>query len=127
MYRMNWLLILVLLIAIYAAVALIIYTKKLFADNITFYGPIMAIKSSKTAFFDWFTRISPILRIYGSIGVIVVVVVSVLITFLLFFALQYTLYSSLNQPGFTSPRISSCCQGSMNTFHRRLPSGLHSS
>ena len=58
MYRMNWLLILVLLIAIYAAVALIIYTKKLFPDHITFYGPIMAIKSSKTAFFDWFTRIS---------------------------------------------------------------------
>ncbi len=104
MYRMNWLLILVLLIVIYAAVALIIYTKKLFTDHIAFYGPIMAIKSSKTAFFDWFTRISPILRIYGSVGVIVVVVVSVLITFLLFFALQYTLVLQPEPTGIYKPQ-----------------------
>jgi membrane-associated protease RseP (regulator of RpoE activity) len=104
MYRMNWLLILILVIAIYAAVALVIYTKKLFPDHITFYGPIMAIKSSKTAFFDWFTRVSPILRIYGSIGVIIVVLVSALITFLLLFALQYTLVLQPEPTGIYKPQ-----------------------
>jgi membrane-associated protease RseP (regulator of RpoE activity) len=98
MYRMNGLLILVLLIAIYAAVALTIYTKKLFPDHVTFYGPIMAIKSSKTAFLDRFIRISTFLRIYGSLGILVVVFVSVIITLLLINALWYTL---IYQPGAT--------------------------
>jgi membrane-associated protease RseP (regulator of RpoE activity) len=98
MYRMNWLLILVLLIAIYAAVALTIYTRKIFPDHITFYGPIMAIKSSKTAFLDRFIRISTLLRIYGSLGIFVVVFVSIIITLLLVNALWYTL---VYQPGMT--------------------------
>lgn len=101
---MNWWLVVALLIAIYAAVALVVYTKKLFSDYITFYGPIMAIKSQKTAFFNWFTRMSTMLRIYGSIGVIVVVVVSVLITLLLFFALQYTLVLQPEPTGIYEPR-----------------------
>ncbi|HVP94163.1 MAG TPA: site-2 protease family protein [Methanoregulaceae archaeon] len=101
---MNWWLVVAFLIAVYAVVALIIYTKKLFTDHITFYGPIMAIKSQKTAFFDWFTRMSTVLRIYGTIGVIVVVIVSVLITFLLFFALQYTLILQPEPTGIYEPR-----------------------
>ncbi len=104
MYRMNWLLVFIFLIAVYAAVALVVYRKKLFPDHVTFYGPIMAVKTSKTAFFDWFTRISPILRIYGSIGVIIVVVVSVLITLLLFFALQYTLVLQPEPIGIYKPQ-----------------------
>ena len=48
---MNWWLVAGVLIAIYAAVALTVYTRKLFSEYITFYGPIMAIKSQKTAFF----------------------------------------------------------------------------
>jgi len=98
MYRMNWLLILVLVIAIYAAVALTIYTKKLFPDHVAFYGPIMAIKSNKTAFLDRFIRISTFLRIYGSLGILVVIFVSVIITLLLINALWYTL---VYQPGMT--------------------------
>ena len=101
---MNWWLVVALLIAVYAVVALTIYTKKLFSDNIIFYGPIMAIKSQKTAFFDWFTRMSTVLRIYGSIGVIVVVIVSVMITFLLFFALQYTLVLQPQPTGIYEPQ-----------------------
>ena len=47
---MNWWLVAGLLIAAYAVVALVVYTRKLFPDNIMFYGPIMAIKSPKTTF-----------------------------------------------------------------------------
>jgi membrane-associated protease RseP (regulator of RpoE activity) len=101
---MNWWLVVALLIAVYAVVAFIVYTKKLFPDNIMFYGPIMAIKSPKTAFFDWFTRISTVLRIYGSVGVVVVVVVSVMITFLLLFALQYTLVLQPQPTGIYEPQ-----------------------
>jgi membrane-associated protease RseP (regulator of RpoE activity) len=101
---MNWWLVLAFLVAAYAVVALVIYTRKLFSDHITFYGPIMAIKSPKTAFFDWFTKISTVLRIYGSIGVVVVVIVSVLITFLLFFALRYMLILQPEPTGIFGPR-----------------------
>jgi len=101
---MNWWVVVALLIALYAVVALAIYTRKLFPDNIMFYGPIMAIKSPKTTFFNWFTRISTVLRIYGTIGVVVVVIVSVLITFLLFFALQYTLVIQPPPTGIYEPQ-----------------------
>src|SRR5271157_1661760 len=101
---MDWWLVVALCIAVYAAVAFTIYTKKLFADHITFYGPVMAIKSQKTAFFNWFTKVSTVLRIYGTIGVVVVGLVSVAITLALFLTLYLTIQHPPPPTGIYSPQ-----------------------
>jgi membrane-associated protease RseP (regulator of RpoE activity) len=87
---MDWLLVLLLLIAVYAVIAAVIRQKGIFSDHIVFYGPIMAIKSMKVGFFDRFKRFSSFLRLYASFGVVMVVIISVGMTVLLFLSLQYT-------------------------------------
>jgi len=101
---MNWLLLLLFLVIAYAAVAYIIYKRGMFREHVMFYGPVLAVKSNKTGFFDIFKRISTLLRVYGSLGVVVVVLVSGLITFLLFFALQYTLVLQPEPTGIYKPQ-----------------------
>ena len=59
---MDWLLILIALVAIYAISAYFIYRKKLWTDHIIFYGPIMAIKTARVKFFDKFTAVRSFLR-----------------------------------------------------------------
>ncbi|NYT17942.1 MAG: PDZ domain-containing protein, partial [Methanomicrobiales archaeon] len=87
---MDWLLVLLLFIAVYAVIAAVIRQRGLYADHIVFYGPIMAIKSMKVGFFDRFTRFSTFLRLYASFGVVMVVIISIGMTVLLFFSLHYT-------------------------------------
>lgn len=87
---MDWLLVLMLLVAVYAVGALVVRQKGLFSDHIVFYGPIMAIKSMKVGFFDRFRRFSTFLRIYASFGVVMVVIISIGMTVLLILSLQFT-------------------------------------
>ena len=54
---MDWILILIALVAIYAIAAYYIHSRKLWADHIVFYGPIMAIKTNRVKFFDKFTAL----------------------------------------------------------------------
>ncbi|MDD4136469.1 MAG: site-2 protease family protein [Methanoregula sp.] len=88
---MDGILILVFIVAAYAAIAYYIHTKKLWPDHIVFYGPILAIKTNRVGFFDWFARYRTFFRFYGTIGVAMVVVVSVLMTAMLVISLQMTI------------------------------------
>ncbi len=87
---MNWLLLLVVLVAVYAMIALIIRERGYFSDHIAFFGPIMAIKSTKVGFFNWFKKFSAFLRLYATSGVAMVVIISVTMTILLFLSLTLT-------------------------------------
>ncbi|MFA4876113.1 MAG: site-2 protease family protein [Methanoregula sp.] len=86
---MDWILLIVFLVTVYALVAYYIYTKKLWQDRITFYGPLMAIKTERVGFFDRFLPFSAFLRIYGTLGVLMVIVVSVLMTVMLIISVQH--------------------------------------
>ncbi|MDN7025129.1 PDZ domain-containing protein [Methanoculleus sp. FWC-SCC1] len=84
---MSWLQILLLLLAAYALIASYIKEKGLFADHIMFFGPIMAIKTEKVGFFDWFIRFKRILQGYGTLGAVMVVFIAGFFTLLLLLAL----------------------------------------
>ena len=86
---MDWIPPAVLLVAAYALAAYYIHRKKLWTDHITFYGPFMAVKTDKVGFFDAFIRFRTFLRIYGTLGVVMVVLVSVLMTVMLFYSVQH--------------------------------------
>jgi membrane-associated protease RseP (regulator of RpoE activity) len=88
---MDWILLLVLCVALYAAAAYYIHKKNLWQDHITFYGPIMALRSRNVGFFDRFSRFHAFLRVYGSIGACIVVVVSIMMVVLLLLSLQYNI------------------------------------
>ena len=88
---MDWLTILIALVAIYAVVAFTIYRKKLWADTIVFYGPVMAIRSRRVGFFDRFTRFHRFFRAYGTFGAVMVILVSAAMVGTLF----YSLYISM--------------------------------
>jgi len=88
---MDWFLVLPVIIACYAILAYYISSRRLWEDHITFYGPIMAIKTDRVGFFDWFARYRRFFRFYGTIGVAMVVVVSVMMTAMLIISLQTTL------------------------------------
>jgi len=101
---MDWIFLIVFLIAAYAAAAYYIHSRKLWKDHITFYGPIMAIKTSRIGFFDRFKVFSRFFRIYGSAGVIAVIIVSVFITFMLFVSVRYTLILQPEPTGIYKPQ-----------------------
>ena len=88
---MDWLVLLIALVAIYAIVAYYIHWKKLWTEIIVFYGPIMALRSRHVGFFDRFTRFHRFLRVYGTFGAIMVILVSVAMVGTLF----YSLYISM--------------------------------
>jgi membrane-associated protease RseP (regulator of RpoE activity) len=87
---MDWLLIILLVVAAYLVVAFIVRQQKIFSDHIVFYGPVMAIRTMKVRFLDWFTRFSTFFRVYATFGVAMVVVISAGMTILLFLSLSYT-------------------------------------
>ncbi|MEN6442636.1 MAG: site-2 protease family protein [Methanoregula sp.] len=91
---MDWIPILIALVAIYAIAAYYIHSRKLWADHIVFYGPIMAIRSRRVGFFDHFARFHRFLRAYGTLGAVIVILVSAAMVVMLFFSL----YSSLVHP-----------------------------
>jgi membrane-associated protease RseP (regulator of RpoE activity) len=96
---MDWILLIIVLVAAYALAAYSIYKNKLWPEHITFYGPFMAIKTEKVGFFDRSIPYSTFLRAYGTIGVIMVVIVSILMTVMLFFSIQFIL---IQQPPLTA-------------------------
>jgi membrane-associated protease RseP (regulator of RpoE activity) len=101
---MNWLAVVILFILVYGICAAYIYRKKLFSDHVSFYGPILAIRSKRVGFLDAFTPLATFLRIYATFGVIMVVVISVLITLMLFLSLQYTLIVQPPPTGIYEPQ-----------------------
>jgi membrane-associated protease RseP (regulator of RpoE activity) len=86
---MDWILPIIILVTVYTLVAYYIYKNKLWPEYITFYGPLMAIKTEKVGFFDRAIRYSTFLRAYGTLGVAMVVIVSALMTFMLFLSIQH--------------------------------------
>jgi len=101
---MDWIFILIVLVALYAIAAYYIYKRKLWADHIIFYGPIMAIKTSRVRFFDKFTALRTFFKIYGTVGVIAVIIVSVFITVMLFVSIRYTLMVRPEPTGIYEPQ-----------------------
>jgi membrane-associated protease RseP (regulator of RpoE activity) len=101
---MDWIFILIVLVALYATAAYYIYTMKLWTDHIIFYGPIMAIKTNRVRFFDKFTALRTFFKIYGTIGVIAVIIVSVFMTVMLFVSIRYTLMVRPEPTGIYEPQ-----------------------
>ncbi|MDD1668483.1 MAG: site-2 protease family protein [Methanomicrobiales archaeon] len=103
---MDWLLPVALLgiLVSYLLIAWYIRRKKIREDIITFYGPILAIKTRRIGIFDRFMPLAAILRIYGTIGIVMVVVVSVLMTLLVFFAFRMEVAQPPPVQGVFEPR-----------------------
>jgi hypothetical protein len=101
---MDWIPLIAFLIAAYAAIAYYIHSRKLWEDHITFYGPILAIKTNKIGFFDKFAAFRTFFRIYGTAGVIAVVIVSIFITVMLFVSVRYTLLVQPEPTGIYKPQ-----------------------
>jgi membrane-associated protease RseP (regulator of RpoE activity) len=123
---MDWVLILLLLVLAYAVVAGYLYlrksayerekaarsgepghdetAKKSLYENIVFYGPILAIKTSRVGFFDRFIPYSAILRLYATFGVVMVAVISVGIALMLLVSLQFTLIFRPEPIGIYAPQ-----------------------
>ena len=101
---MTWLQILLLLVAAYALIAFYIRDRGLFRDHIMFFGPIMAIKTERVGFFDWFQKFRTLLRTYATLGVIMVVVVSAFMTLALLLAVPQLLVHTPEPTGIYDPR-----------------------
>lgn len=101
---MNWVFLIFFLIAVYAAIAYYIHSRKLWEDHITFYGPIMALKTKRVGFFDKFAAFRTFFRVYGTAGVVAVVIVSIFITFMLFISVRYTLIVQPEPTGIYKPQ-----------------------
>jgi len=101
---MDWIPILIGLILAYAAVAIVIHTKKIFRETVTFYGPVMAIRTLRVRFFDRFTALRTFLRMYGTLGVCMVAIVSVFITAMLVLSVRYTLIIQPEPTGIYKPQ-----------------------
>jgi len=101
---MDWILLIIFLIAAYASIAYYIHSRKLWEDHITFYGPIMAIKTNRIGFFDKFAGFRTFFRIYGTAGVVAVIIISVFITVMLFISVRYTLLVQPEPTGIYKPQ-----------------------
>ena len=101
---MNWVYPVLLLVTLYALMAYTIHSRKLFSDHVMFYGPIMAIKTDRVGFFDRFSAIRTFLRLYGTFGVLMVVLVSVFITVMLVISVRYTLILQPEPTGIYKPQ-----------------------
>jgi len=101
---MSWLQVLLLLILAYALIAVYIRDRGLFSDRIMFFGPIMAIKTERVGFFDWFQKFRRLLRAYATLGVVMVVVVSAFMTLALILAIPQFLVHTPEPTGIYDPR-----------------------
>jgi Zn-dependent protease len=61
------------------------------SSHIMFYGPIIGLKTDNVGFFDWFRRYGKVLRVYGTIGVFMVIIVSVMMVALIFLSVNLTI------------------------------------
>ncbi|NMA11098.1 MAG: PDZ domain-containing protein, partial [Methanomicrobiales archaeon] len=101
---MNWLQILLLLVAAYLLIAYYIRERGLFKDHVMFFGPILAIKTERVGFFDWFRKFRRPLRAYATLGVLLVVVVSAFMTLALLVAVPQYLVHTPEPTGIYDPR-----------------------
>ncbi|NLZ30366.1 MAG: PDZ domain-containing protein [Methanomicrobiales archaeon] len=101
---MSWLHVLLLLILAYTLIAVYIRDRGLFPDRIMFFGPIMAIKTERVGFFDWFQKFRKPLRAYATLGVIMVVGVSAFMTLALLLAVPQLLVHTPEPTGIYDPR-----------------------
>jgi membrane-associated protease RseP (regulator of RpoE activity) len=101
---MNWLLILLLLVAAYLLIAHYIRDRGLFRDHVVFFGPIMGIKTDRVGFFDWFRKFKTALRAYATLGVVMVVVVSAFMTFAMVLTVSQNLVQTPDPTGIYDPR-----------------------
>ncbi|MEA2034763.1 MAG: site-2 protease family protein [Euryarchaeota archaeon] len=101
---MNWLLVVFFLVALYALIAGYIKYNNLWEKYITFYGPILAIKTENVAFFDRVIPYSLFFRIYGTLGVVIVIVISVLMSLMLVFSLWRTVIITPEPIGIYAPQ-----------------------
>jgi len=88
---MDWLLILLGCIAGYVLLLAYIRTYNPYPRFITLYGPIIGLKTDQVGFFDYFRKFSGFLRIYGTIGVAMVIIVSVAMVVMLLLSVNLTL------------------------------------
>ncbi len=88
---MDWFLILLACITGYAILLAYIRTYKPYPRFITLYGPIIGLKTDCVDFFDYFKRFSRFLRVYGTIGVAMVIIVSVGMVIMLLLSVNLTL------------------------------------
>jgi membrane-associated protease RseP (regulator of RpoE activity) len=88
MVPVDWLTVALLILLFYGLVAWYVKKKRIREDLIAFYGPVMAIKTSRVGFFDRFRPYAAFFRAYGTIGIAMVVVVSFAMTALVIFAFQ---------------------------------------
>ncbi|QYZ78812.1 PDZ domain-containing protein [Methanofollis formosanus] len=101
---MDWVLVLTLLLAIYIAVAAYVLKTGRFSEHISFYGPIMMIRTSRVGFFDLFKPISGFLRAYGTFGVVMVVLASIGMALMVVLSFQLTLTNIDQQGGSLAPQ-----------------------
>ena len=101
---MNWLQILLLLVAAYLLIPYYIRERGLLKDHVMFFGPILAIKTERVGFFDWFRKFWTILRAYATLGVLMVVVVSAFMTLALLVAVPQLLIHTPEPTGIYDPR-----------------------
>ncbi|MCQ1539124.1 PDZ domain-containing protein [Methanocalculus taiwanensis] len=101
---MDWLFPVVVAIAVYAIFAFVIWRNGLFPENISFYGPIMMIRTEKVRFFDRFTPFRAFFRVYGTIGVLMVVFISALMMYLLVKTTEITLLTRPEPTDFQKPQ-----------------------
>jgi len=88
---MNWIIPLVVLIILaYVVIAYHIHSRKLWEKYITFYGPFMALKTDRVGFFDKFLLFSKFFWLYGTLGVVMVILVSGAMVAMLFSSLYFT-------------------------------------
>jgi membrane-associated protease RseP (regulator of RpoE activity) len=100
----DWLPVVLLVLILYGIIAWYIHKNRIREDIITFYGPVMAIKTRRIGFFDRFGSVAAILRIYGSLGIAMVVVISVAMTILVFFAFRMEVAHPPPAQGVFEPR-----------------------
>ena len=102
---MDWLPVLLLtILLVYGVIAWFIRKRKIREDIITFYGPIMAIKTHRIGFLDRFRSAAPVLRLYGSLGIAMVVIVSLLMTLLVILSLRLEVAQPPPLQGVFEPR-----------------------
>ena len=97
-------LILIILVAVYTAIAFVIHRNKLWEEHIVFYGPVMAIRTNRVGFFDKFTAFRTFFRHYGTVGVVAVIIVSVFITAMLIYSVYFTLMYPPEPTGIYKPQ-----------------------
>ncbi|NYT06106.1 MAG: PDZ domain-containing protein [Methanomicrobiales archaeon] len=101
---MNWLVLLFLLIGAFLLISEYIRRNEIWKDRVAFYGPILALKSARVGFFDFFQRYTSFFRVYGSIGVVAVVAISLLISLLLILSVRFTLIFQPEPTGIYEPQ-----------------------